>query len=675
MKKTFCGIRILAFLWIATLFFTLFTPLCSAATCAPRKVRVGYFTADQFQETDAAGLRSGYGYDYLQAIAQYANWEYDYVDASWAECLALLENGEIDLVGFMEKSPERERTYDFAAMQSGMDAACLFVPTSDTHYAFEDFPSFDGMTVGVTRGSMHAQTLAAYAAENGFSVTMVPYESEPLLLRALNENKVNSALMNRSVGAEGFRMIAELTSTPFYYATTKGNSALLKELNAAQKQIKSSNPYFDSELAARHFSSLSERTAVFTSAERNYITGHAAITALYDPLWFPLEFYNRDTDSYDGVMSDVFRSISASTGLTFEFETADSYHNVLERFQNGEGEILTALSYDYNWAATLNTSLTPSFIEVPAVAVLSSHSTNSTVVAMPRGYYLTEQLKKDNTHGSGFTIHYYDTIPECFDALLHGNAGSTIVNTYVANYFLHFPAYQNFTFRSVPGSTDRLCIGVSKNSDPLLLSIISKAVSNISHAEMQGILGKYTNYSQKITPVDILYSDPALVISGLIVVLIVLFTSVMLFVSNHISHRKNVQLERANAAKTDFLARMSHEMRTPLSAIIGLNNLAQEQISDPEALENSLHQVDISSHHLLQLINDVLDMTKISEGKMVMRLAPFDLLSTVEIVRTVYGPTAEQRQLSFAVDTTKLKQSCVCGDELRLRQVVIKLIY
>ena len=138
------------------------------------------------------------------------------------------------------------------------------------------------------------------------------------------------------------------------------------------------------------------------------------------------------------------------------------------------------------------------------------------------------------------------------------------------------------------------------------------------------------------------------------------------------------EANRANAFKSEFLARMSHEIRTPMNAIIGMTNITRRKIDDattgkPE-IQGYLRQIETSSQHLLGLLNDVLDISKIEAGKIVLGAEVFDLEKLIDSVATIIRPRCLEKNIEFAITQTDLDGAIFVSDSLRLRQVLINLL-
>ncbi|MBU9726988.1 response regulator [Diplocloster modestus] len=132
--------------------------------------------------------------------------------------------------------------------------------------------------------------------------------------------------------------------------------------------------------------------------------------------------------------------------------------------------------------------------------------------------------------------------------------------------------------------------------------------------------------------------------------------------------------QKANAAKRDFLSRMSHEIRTPMNAIIGMTTIAAVHLDDQHRIEDCLEKISFSSKHLLALINDILDMSKIEDGKLTISHAPFYLKQVLDSVSTIIYPQAAARGLGFKVSVQDMAEEELLGDSMRVNQILINLL-
>ena len=132
--------------------------------------------------------------------------------------------------------------------------------------------------------------------------------------------------------------------------------------------------------------------------------------------------------------------------------------------------------------------------------------------------------------------------------------------------------------------------------------------------------------------------------------------------------------ENASKAKTDFLSNMSHDIRTPMNAIIGITTLMENELNDPEILREHLAKLESSGHHLLSIINDILDMSRIESGKTTLNVTSMNLADQVTQIDSILRPQADERNQTLDVVTTHLKHENVMGDPTRLNQVLVNIL-
>jgi len=134
------------------------------------------------------------------------------------------------------------------------------------------------------------------------------------------------------------------------------------------------------------------------------------------------------------------------------------------------------------------------------------------------------------------------------------------------------------------------------------------------------------------------------------------------------------EADSANKAKTDFLSTMSHDIRTPMNAIIGLTTIAEKNLGDVESTKESLRKISLASNHLLTLINDILDISKVESGKLKLSPLTFSIVETVENLVTVSQPMIKEKNIDFSFNTNKMEKEYLYTDQLRLNQIYINIL-
>lgn len=465
--------------------------LCGFAAFADatqRTIRVGFFPFRGFQETLEDGRHAGYGYQYLQRIARITGWRYEYVDASWAECLAMLERGEIDLLGSVERTPDRERRFAFPKLESGISYAILYTKASNTDLPYEDFRALDGIRVGMLKDSTHNDDLKAYADEHGFSIRPTLYETQDELSDALDGGAIDAILTSSLRKPVNRRIIARFGPSPFYFVTRKDDAQLLRELNDAQETIKSADPYFDMRLYDRFYQESPEFNIVFSSKERALIARMTKLRVAYIDDWEPLASFTADAPS--GIAADVFKAISRYTGIRCVFIRAENHRDALDKVMRHEADAVCFMEYDERIASRYDLNMTRPYIRIP-ITMLARADWNSeqapSSVGLPRNFEERLAYLQRKQH-PGIRIFWATSPRDTYDALLRGDIDLAYSNIYSANAFLSRPEYASLTSVNLVDYATEFSIGVSKALDPTLISALDKVIQKMNPSELTSIV-------------------------------------------------------------------------------------------------------------------------------------------------------------------------------------------
>lgn len=544
MKKTsFLLLYPLSFFYIflsMTFLYILNLPSIEAA----EKVRVGYFLdLKGYQDLSPEGTRSGYGYDYLQEIAQYNGWEYEYVPGTYYECLTMLKEGKIDLMGAILKTADTEAVYDFAAMPTGNNYFGLLAAENQLKYAYEDFPGFNGMRVGMIDTPYSRQAFDAFCKKHHIEMAPSFYAANTELINALHAGTIDAVLLNSInivTRTEHLHLLSQVSPTPLYFATTKGNETVLRGLTAAMRQIQSDIPFFDTQLIMNHYDSIAPLPPAFTKEELRYIQTRPVVTVLYDPNWIPIEYRDAQTGECKGITAEFFNELENRTGLKFSFQTFDTFTSVMEKLRSGEADVLTAILHDYNHGSQNKVRLTQPYLSIPIVMVSRYDVFNpEQKIALPRNFYINQQII--NRHPNA-EIQYYDSVEQCFEAVRRNEATATFTNAYTANYYLSLTKYMAFTSITLTELNEKISIAVSNSADPRLLSILNKGIQAITKNKMNQIIYQNVITPQKLNWRDIIYANPLGTVSA-----ILFFTAAVIICLSYILLTKNRLRKKAES--------------------------------------------------------------------------------------------------------------------------------
>jgi len=656
-----------------------FTATVAAATSARastrRIVRVGITNTDTLTGSGTDNREVAFEKDYLQAVAEYAGWDYVYVQVPWDECIRRLKNGEIDVLLDVSKTEERTAWFDYSSEPMGTELCYLF-GRGDTTLRYNDFENFNGMRVGYERGSTIIDSLTQYGREMGFTFEAVPFDSGAQMFKALDAGEIDTAAQTSFYDTpEGHVILAKCCPSPVYIATRKTDPKLVGELNEAMAQLFGYNPSFNAELYRYHFESTFSKTLGYTQQELDYLAKKPVVDVYYETSWQPFE-YEKDGQA-DGITPDVIRAIGEDTGIQFHFVLTSSTQDVYAGVDRDTEDAVMAVSYDYLWANDHDLFVTQPYVGGSAMRVTKRPGAEVKSVAVVKDGYLANEIK--NAYPELTQIPYF-TFEECMQAVKKGTADCVFLNYYQASYYRAAREYADFNYQPDENIVQNISLGVTRQSDPALFGVLSKSLQRLSAGKLQGILNEEFNWTQPLSFNLLMWRYPAkmALLLGLAGVLFGLL--VVLLVTSYARKRQNEQLaaakleaEVANDAKSDFLSRMSHDMRTPLNGIIGMTYLTSKLELPDEAREN-LRNIDTSSHFLLSLINDVLDMSKVESGKVELHPEPYSPSEFRRYINAVILPLCESKNQKFSAEIINPEGCVPVMDKLRVNQIVFNLL-
>lgn len=493
----------------ALLLTALFLFSCVALPCfaAPQTVRVAYFEYPGFQEYSAENGYSGYVYDYLQEISKYTNWRYTFVRASFEDCLSLIKQGKADLMCGLQSTPERQANYCYSKLPCGTSNVVLLTGKDNRTYAYGDTERFQGMTVGLLSGSASNQDWYEYCAANDLKVENKMYQTNALLLSALELGEVDAISVFGMRPHASLRTIAEFAPNDFYFVGPAHRAELLSQLDNALEQIKVRDPFFELRLSERHYASAASEFPVFTTEELAYLETNPHVTAIYGRNLAPLEYEDPETGVFSGTVSRIFTQLSALTGITFDYVSQDNYEDELALLEAKGDTLLCSTAHDYSWAARHNLRLSKTYLTGPVLSIQNERRQNAdpNLFALPKSTYLNERIARNYPEAA---IRIYDTYAECFEAVERGEASRTFAISYLADELLRNARYSNLTAVALNGYAYGLSIGVSEQTDPRLLTILDKALGCITDDTVTEYLMEDAVAYRAVSLLDLFYQNP-----------------------------------------------------------------------------------------------------------------------------------------------------------------------
>lgn len=475
-----------------------------------RKVRVAYPLQERITDMDENGQLSGYTYDYLEEIAQYTGWSYEFVqvpgtlDEQIVTLMEMVKNGEVDLMGAAMYSRQMDDDYDFSAYGYGTAETVLQVLAEGGRTVMIDVSRGQSLRIAVLSATgRQVSDLIEYCEMNMIEPELIVCDSEQELIGALKKGEADVILGSSMSYSDELRTIARFSPRQFYFITSSRTSdGLLTELNEAMANINQTDPYFQSSLYDKYFTP-ENYELLLSSQEEEYVrrSGTLNVGVLNDRPPFQ---YRDSTGGLKGIGVDLLQYIGQKTGLEFSMTEADSQEQLYTMALNGQIDVIAGMPYDYNTAAEQKLSMTRPYVTSQYILLLNERISEENIkgkrLALPvtstyQGYFL------------GNVVRYDDT-DDCIRAVNSGAADYTYVDVYTAQYYINLPEFGRLKMVPQTYMQAKCCFAIPASGDRMLFNILNKAVLSIRAEEIQNIIFMNTLQKQEFSIKAFIHRNP-----------------------------------------------------------------------------------------------------------------------------------------------------------------------
>ena len=515
-------------------------PITAFTEVNQKTIKVGYFDYYGFISKENNGEYKGYGVEYLNEISKYTNWNYEYVYGTWSECLDRLSKGEIDLLCTAQHSEERANLYDYATYPSGLEYATMYVSNENNYIYYNDFESFNGLKVGLLKDSYQNELFDDYAEKHNFSVTKIFFDKSEDMSEALRNGTID-ALLDGSLRKETTeKIVAKFSLNPFYFITTKGNKEVLDNLNNALENIKNVEPYYDEKLYNKYYMDSVANKASFTREEEEFIKNNPKLIVTYRTDRSPIEFYDDQKKEFSGINSDMLKLISEKAKIKFQYKLTSNYYESIDLVNNEIADMLTSEEGINSSTEENSIKYTEEYLTIPMMMIGKKEhiqKNENFIIALPKIDIVSKSYFE--LHYPKSKIIYCNDVDECLKEIKKGHADITVANIYKVNEIINKNNYRNLTMVDIGDLKYSISIGINKDMDSVLISILNKAILSITEEEKTAILIKNSSYAYKnMTIKQIFYQYNHIVFTTVIVVGIIVFNIVF-----YIKTKKQKELE------------------------------------------------------------------------------------------------------------------------------------
>ena len=685
MRKSVCAVLSLLLLLSAVL------PVKAAAETAPAKVvRVGSFE-DTFNYVNEKGARKGYGYELLETLSGYTGWQFEYVTCDWSDCFEKLENGEIDIMGGISYTEDRAEEMLFSDEPMGEEKYYLYADLSRADISASDFKILDGKKIGVVMGTEPEVMLTEWEEKYGIKTQHVNISNNEDVKQKLANHEIDCFVsLEESYWAElGISTITRVGKSSIYYVLNKDRSDLKEELDNAMRALDEEAPFYTADLCKKYFSL--DYKPILTGEEKAWLKEHGAIRMGFLASDSGVSTYDPVTGEITGTIIDYIqfaRDCLGNQELEFQLVGYDDKEAELNALKSGEIDMIfhfdqsPNLAEEYRLART-NTTWTSNMMAVTNQQRFNENQANR--VAVPRNKIsLTRYIA---FYYPQWEIVDCDTQEDALKLVKDGQA-----DCFITGVSSEAKYSKNYGFYSVPlPNPANSCFAV-KSGNRSLLSILNKTIKAMPANMLTSSLAMHKSSARKVTLSEFIKDNffRVLLLSSIAVAAILLTILKLLQKARKAeaaakkaandTQELNAKLqvavenaESANHAKSTFLFNMSHDIRTPMNAIIGYADLASRHLDDPAKLEKYMENIQVCGQNLLMLLNNVLDLARIENDKTEMEYSVSDIEKDFRNCIAMFRNQADSKGQTLTV-TTQLQYPYVYADIPHLTEICTNLV-
>ena len=685
MQKSVCALLSLLLLLSVVL------PVKAAAETAPVKVvRVGSFE-DTFNFCNEKGARKGYGYELLQTLSGYTGWQFEYVTCDWSDCFEKLKNGEIDIMGDISYTEDRAEEMLFSDEPMGEEKYYLYADFSRTDISASDFKTLNGKKIGVLMGTEPEEMLTEWEEKHGIKTEHVNISDNEDVKQKLANHEIDCFVsLEEAFWAElGISTMTRVGESSIYYAINKDRPDIKEELDYAMSVLDEADPFYTADLYKRYFSL--DYTPILTGEEKAWLKEHGAIKMGFLTSDSGVSNFDPATGKLTGAITDYIQFAADCLGnqeLEFQIVGYDSIEAELDALKSGEIDMIFHFDQNPNLAEEYRVACTSTTWITNLMAVTNKEHFNESKanrIAVPQNKL---SLKK-------YLAFYYPQW-EIVDCDTQEDAAKLIETGRADCFVTGISSEENYSkkygFYSVPLLNPvKSCFAVNSGNCSLL-SILNKTIKAKPINLLAGSIAMYQSSARKVTLSEFIKDNfvMMLLISS-IAVAVVLLTILKLLQkarkaeaaakkaandTQELNAKLQVAVENAesaNRAKSTFLFNMSHDIRTPMNAIIGYADLASRHLDDPAKLEKYMENIQVCGQNLLMLLNNVLDLARIENDKTEIEYSVSDVEKDFRNCIAMFQNQADSKGQTLTV-TAQLQHPYVYADIPHLTEVCTNLV-
>lgn len=634
-------------------------------------IRIGFRPFKNFIEVDENGNKYGYGYEYLKALEQEGNLEIELTKGNYEELIELQKQGKIDLIMLTRKSRSLEEEYEFSARDIGYSKGIIYT-NKETDLYYEDYKNFDKKRVGFFCQSLMVD-FKKYANNKNFGYSSKKYNTLKECEKAIENNEVDIIISGVMRNSEHLKVVGYFQAKPLYVLALKGNETI-KKFSETQNKLHVNEPMLDSQLVKKYYSKIYSDNTQLTRDEAKFLETKPEYRVAILPNRFSLSVFDVKKDKFIGVQPDLIKKISEISGIKLNIVETKKDENLLTSIEKGIVDMSMGMQKSKLFLENPNLTFCKEITPMQWSFVYSSNRKvnfegTEKVGVLTKFLAVKEFIKKNYPN---WEIIEYDTPEECFEDIKKEKILCTPISNFYALYYLQNPRYYDLKIYPQAAMQNSINLVLSSNLDPRVKTILDKAISKIDNKMVDNMIRE--NITKTYYEVDF---KTWLYLNFYYILVVGIFFAIL--IGGFLLHTKkmkskNKELEKASLAKTEFMARMSHDMRTPLGAIIGMADFGVMESKNENELRY-FKQIKESSEYLLELVNDILDKQMLEKGYFKLDKKSYKVNELLNNTKQIVKLKASMKSIKIDIIEDKTGEDYYIKiDKRKMEQILINII-
>lgn len=647
--------------------------------------KVAYYAFDCFNMQDKNGRKYGYGYDMMQDISKYMQSTFSYVgfNKSAQECVQMLRDKKLDIYTAAKKTPERESEFAFSKHPAITATTRMNVKRGNESVIPGDYSTYNGLRIGLLKRHTYNEKFIEFTKEKGFDCTIVYYETPTELSNALIDGQVDALVNSYIRTPEDEKTIENFGETPYYFMTRKEDQSLIDKIDRAIDKMNIETPNWRTDLYNQYYGSQNLNTKLTTS-EKIFLYGlkkeNVTIKAVMNPDNNPYSWY--EGKRAKGIIADLFKETATKLGLKYKIIPVSNKEEYEQMIHSGKVDVwMDVDSYIENngkvkYITTnpfLNTSVSVlkrrgNFGKIKTIGVLQDNANVRDIIfkVWPKAQ-----------------IQVLNDTQDCVRHLVNEDVDCVLLMSYTAQMLAREDAQNRLSVDVVPGVSLDFEMGIRSDVNRNFYGLWEKTLSEVAEKKSSELMQDYLETTNTPSLMAYLFDHPIYIVfmAGVLFFMILIFVMYLesvktkneqLKISKQLSQAL-AEAHKANDAKVNFFSKMSHDIRTPMNAVLGMTQIAKKYKQDPDKLENALDNITHEGNYLLTMINSILDVNQLEHGHVELVEKPFKPYECMQECVEILKPLAHKKQQTLFV-TSNFTEDIAVGDANRFNQIMVNII-